>query len=78
MTKKEIPHGKHLLANYVSITGYARKKNILRKYVYPKMHSGEIIPDKIGEDGNLMIDWDKYKDVQFDNTLKEKDHAGSN
>jgi hypothetical protein len=54
-----------LLPQHVTITGYAKKRDIDRKTVYNAIGRGDIIPDLIGQapDQFILIDWEKYKEV---------------
>lgn len=60
--KNKQPKPRHLLASYVTVTAYAKKKERTRPAVYAHIKSGGIIADLIGEEQIPMIDWTKYGD----------------
>lgn len=54
-----------LLPNHVTIYEYAKLKKIYPPGVYRAIKNGRIIPDRVGKSEITMIDFEKYKDVEF-------------
>jgi predicted DNA-binding protein YlxM (UPF0122 family) len=57
---------KHVSASLVSLSSFAKRKNVTRHAVYYHIKvSGRIIPTLVGMDKDLYIDWKSYKDFEF-------------
>lgn len=71
---------KHLLKHHLTITQFAKKKNVARQTVYVHIRFGWIEPDIIGmePDGRTdepiqMIDWKRYGKYIFNDGKKQTD-----
>ena len=64
---------RHLLKSHVTITEYAKRKEIYPARVYEAIRAGKIIPDYIGQSGIRMLDLKKYDSYHFNekNVAKE-------
>lgn len=56
---------KTIAPNHYTVTEFAKKKSVSRTVVYKHIEEGKIIPDLVGADKVIMIDWTLYKDHEF-------------
>lgn len=52
----------------ISVSEFAKRKNVTRRAIYKRISSGSIQPDVIAD--KLCIDWEKYKNLEVKQRVK--------
>jgi hypothetical protein len=58
------------LRNLYSVKAFAEKKGVSKQAVFGRITKGDIIPEYIGADADIYIDWKKYKKFAFDESFR--------
>jgi hypothetical protein len=71
-TNKKIAMKRHLLKSHITITDYAKLKQVYPVSVYDAIRAGKIEPDVIVQSKVKMIDLKKYGSFEFQNHNPDK------